>query len=113
MSFDDEEEVRSRDLHGECRREIDELRIRAAIVEAERDIAAAAYHALREGYIDTDREATLRARAERAEEQRDRLKAWVVDNCRPRMCGCYEEPDAPCACGARAALADERTGGEG
>ena len=46
-------------------------------------------------------------RADRAEEQRAGLKAWVIANCRPRMCGCYEDHDAPCVCGARAALSEE------
>jgi hypothetical protein len=39
--------------------------------------------------------------------ERDKARDWMVLRCRPRMCGCYENPEAPCACGARTALADE------
>lgn len=61
----------------------------AARLEAERDINAAAYHALREGYIDTEREAELRARAEKAEAEILELRTaarsmWELLECSPR-----------------------------
>lgn len=66
-------------MTGRLMSEVVRLREDLARCATERDIALAAYGAIREGYVDTERESELRQRAERAETERDLLKGLLCE----------------------------------